>query len=381
MKKFIALLIAAAMVCCLVAVPASAEAMVTFTAGTVNDVEPGQTVSIPVSITSTEAYEAHVLRLHVLYNPEYVTVTGMTPGEVWNAMPMDATKIADYTTLSGDVALGFLCVTTGVTATGTFVNINFKVKDNCTENQPISLSVEEFTYSPLSGGITNIPFTLVPGAINLKTSEPEPTEPPVQPTEPPVQPTEPPVQPTEPPVEPTEPAEMSANFTVTPKTVAADGSTITVQLAVTGNFDAHTLNLTLDYDTAALTFVSAAPGAALQAAPMDAAVIIDGETIPGSVCLGILCPTEGFTQNGVLLEITFKVADDFKANYPDGTPLTINVSEFDNMPVGAINGVVIPNGSNGGVVIPTTGAISLIGLGILAVASGAGVVLFRKKED
>ena len=378
MKKFFALLIAAAMLCCIIAVPAAADGNVVISGANVNDVTPGDTVDFPIYIEGSD-YEAHTLRMHVLYDANNLSV----PEVIYNATTMlgsvpGGVPVVDSTTLTGDVAVALLGTTSGLTGSGTLLIVKFKVAETCTENQIVQIRVDELQNSPLGGSATPIPVTSVNGSINLKEDEPEPTETPVVPTEPPVEPTP---APTEAPVEPTEVPEMSANFSVTPKTVAADGSTITLQLMVSGYFVAHTMNVSVDYDTAALTLVNVAEGAAIAAAPADAVFTVDGETVPGSVRLGMLAPTTGFSSTGVLLEMTFKVADDFKANYPDGSPVTVNVTEFDNMPVGSINGVVIPTGSNGGVVIPPTGAISLIGLGVAAIASGAGVVLFRRKEN
>ena len=374
MKKFFALLIAAAMLCCIIAVPAAADGAVTIYGANVNDVNPGDTVQFPVYIEGSD-YEAHTTRIHVLYDANNLTATNCT-GVMYSGVTMGV-PMMDYETLPGDVATSFLGVMGGLTGSGTLFIVEFRVAETCTENQEVVIRVDEFQNSPLGGSPTPIPVTTVNGSINLKEDVPPTEVPPTElpPTE--VPPTE--VPPTE--VPPTEPGEMSANFTITPKTVAADGSTITLQLMISGNFEAHTMNLSVDYDTAALTLVNVAEGAAIASAPSDAIFTVDGETIPGSVRLAMLAPSQGFTSTGVLLEMTFKVADDFKANYPNGTPVTVNVTEFDNMPVGAINGVVIPNGADSGAVIPATGAVSLIGLGVAAIAAGAGVVLFRRKEN
>ena len=387
MKKFLALLIAAAMLFCMAVVPAAADGIVTFTAGTVNDVNPGDTVTVPVSISATGDYEAHSLTMHVRYNASALTVKSVANGEVWSNLPDDALKVKDFATNPGDVAIGITCPSDGMTGTGVFFIITFEVAATCTEDQVITVDVDLFSNYPLGGQPTDIPFAVVNGAINMAAGEPEPTEP--TPTEP--------VQPTEP--TPVDPGNMSAAFAVTPRTVAEDGDIITIALTVSGSYAAHTMNVAVDYDPDALALVEVQRGAALNNAPEDAAIIVDSDTYDDSVRLGLLAPTDAFTATGVLLVMTFEVQEGFEADYPDGTPITIAVAEFDNMPEGAATGTAIPCTVTPGIVVPknggdtpgpgpgpgpnppVTGAISFVGLGIMAIATGAGAFLFRKKED
>jgi len=389
MKKFFALLVAAAMLFCMAAIPAAADGVVTFTVGTVNNVNPGDTVTVPVSISAPGGYEAHTLTMHVQYNAEYLTVKKINNGEIWNNLPDDAMKVKDFATHPGDISIGITCPTDPMTGSGVFFTVEFEVAASCTEDQVLTVtSIELYNY-PLGGQATPIETAGVNGAINLVNTEPAPTEP--APTEP--APTEP--APTEP--TPVDPGQMSAAFSINPATtVAEDGSTITLTLYVSGSYAAHTMNVAVDYDSDALELVDVQRGAALNAAPDDAAVIVDATTVDGSVRLGLLAPTDAFTATGALLVLTFNVAEDFADEYPNGTLVTVAVPEFDNMPEGAATGTAIPCTVSSGVVMPkdnggdtpgpgpnppVTGAVSLVGLGILAIASGAGVVFFRKKED
>ena len=384
MKKFFALLVAAAMLFCMAAIPAAADGVVTFTVGTVNNVNPGDTVTVPVSISAPGGYEAHTLTMHVQYNAEYLTVTGISGGEAWSNLPDDATKVRDFATNPGDISIGFMCPTDAMTATGVFVNITFVVAENCPADQVLTVTNIELYNYPLGGQATPIETVGVNGAINLANTEPTPTEP--APTEP---------APTEP--APVDPGQMSAVFSINPATTyAEDGSTVTLTLYVSGNYAAHTMNVAVDYDSDALELVDVQRGAALNAAPEDAAVILDAATVEGSVRLGLVAPTDAFTATGALLVLTFNVAEDFADEYPNGTLVTVAVPEFDNMPEGTAVGTAIPVTVSSGVVMPkdnggdtpgpgpnppVTGAVSLVGLGVLAIASGAGVVFFRKKED
>ena len=96
-------------------------------------------------------------------------------------------------------------------------------------------------------------------------------------------------------------------------------------------------------------------------------------------------PTDGMTAEGVIANLKFKVSDKFT----EPTVIEVNVTEFGYMPVGAANAEPIPFTATNGIVTPgsvgpnppVTGAVSLAGIGVLAIATGAGVVIFRKKED
>ncbi len=190
MKRFLALILSAAMLLCLVAVPASAEGEVTFTATTVSDVNPGDTVSVDIVIGGAD-YEAHTMTMNVYYDPDCLTVMSLTNGPAMDELPSGAVPVFDYTTEPGNVALGYMCMTDGFTAHGTFVTISFLVDENCTEDQTIEVSVSGLFYSPLNGDSTSVPFATVNGAIELAEAEPDPTDP-ADPTDP-VDPTDTPV--------------------------------------------------------------------------------------------------------------------------------------------------------------------------------------------
>ena len=230
--------------------------------------------------------------------------------------------------------------------------------------------------------------------------------------------------------------------------VTADpGESVAVTVYLNGEYEAHTLNLQFNYNTEYATMTAYAPGAVLQAAQSDGAVIMpDFNTIPGSFRLGVMCPTTAMSASGTLFTATFTVAEDV----PAGTviDLEIVVTEMTYLPVGSTNGQPVPNTTeNGSITVngevpptevpptevpptevpptevpptevpptevpptevpptevpptevpptevpptevptdvptpPPTGAITLVGAGIAAIAAACGVVIFRKKED
>ena len=192
MKKFLALLISVAMVLALVAIPAAAEGEVVFTVATVNDVNPGDTVQVPITVSNMGDNEAHTLVSHLYYNADMLTVNNVANGPLLSGV----TPIIDWTTNTGDVAIGILGIMGGMTGDGVLCTVEFTVNENCTTDQPLDYEVEQFYNNPLGGEATEIPAVAVDGAININGAVPPPTE--VPPTE--VPPTE--VPPTE--VPPTE---------------------------------------------------------------------------------------------------------------------------------------------------------------------------------
>ncbi|MBR5713518.1 MAG: hypothetical protein IKX58_01830, partial [Clostridia bacterium] len=333
MKKFFALIIAVAMVLSLVAIPASAsEESVVFTVGSVSDVNPGDEVVIPISVSGH--YEAHTVMIKLFFDPENVEYVGLEKNPELNSY-------FTYEELSANadfLGIAILGLTDPFSVEGVLYNVTLKVKESCTEDQPVTLEVGDFFYSPIGQGHSSIPFTVNPdGMISLhvdpteppvEPTEPvvEPTEPVVEPTEPVVEPTEPVVEPTEPVVEPTEPA-PHAVFTMESAENVLPGSEITLAFTIEGEYEASTLYAQLNYDASVLQVVGFTQGDVLDAHE-DAIIVTDYETIPGSVRLGVILPTGSMTENGTLLNVTFKVSEDFT----EPTDIVVNINEFNFVP-------------------------------------------------
>ena len=287
MKKFLALLISAAMIFALVSIPAAADGEVLIKAGTVNDVEPGEKVTVPISLEGD--YTAHILTVDVHYDPANVTVgngLNIKAGELLPEGYADAnwlvTKTVDDT--NGVAKFGLVIGADptlpeeyqALTGSGVLFTVDFTVNENCTEDQTISLEIREFKYMPLgetSG--TPIPYTTEDGAINL-VDEPEPTEP--EPTEP--EPTEP--EPTEP--EPTEPEPVEGNkFVIGSQDDVEPGSEVTVPVNAVINDEAHILNAVIEYDADVLEVVDAVFGSLVAKKLEGAYTSIDYTTTPGKI--------------------------------------------------------------------------------------------------
>ena len=354
MKKFFALIIAVAMVLSLVAIPVSAsEESVVFTVGSVSDVNPGDEVVIPISVSGH--YEAHTVKIKLYFDPENVEYVGFEKNPELNPYFTyeELSPNADF------LAIAILGLTNPFSVEGVLYNVTLKVKESCTEDQPVTLEVGDFFYSPIGQDHTTIPYTVNPDgmiSLHVEPTEPpveptepvveptepvveptepvveptepvvEPTEPVVEPTEPVVEPTEPVVEPTEPVVEPTEPA-PHAVFTMESAENVLPGSEITLAFSIEGEYEASTLYAQLNYDASVLQVVGFTQGDVLDAHD-DAYIVTDYETIPGSIRLGVVLPTGTMTENGTLLNVTFKVSEDFT----EPTDIVVNINEFNYVP-------------------------------------------------
>ena len=237
-------------------------------------------------------------------------------------------------------------------------------------------------------------------------------EPPVPPTDAPI--TEAPI--TEAPIteapiteapitdEPVTPAPGDVIFSVGGVHYVAAGSQVSVDLTIDGEYEANGMNIWVQYDAEKLTLNSVDEGEIMKAIKdLGGMNILDFQSIPGSVRLGSMLPTDPVSGSGKIFTMNFTVAEGLE----DGTemPIEILVKEFFNMPVGGENTPIAFFAENGSIVVgeapvteapitdeptavptdapnpPITGAMSLIGVGIAAIVASAGVVIFRKKEE
>ena len=230
-----------------------------------------------------------------------------------------------------------------------------------------------------------------------------------------VEPTEPPVEPTEPPVEPTLPPIGELPSFVVDNYYAQVGDVIEIPVvlyAYEGN--AHVLNMWLDYDPAALQINSVTYGEFItNAQGLGGMVVLDYTTIPGSIRLGVVDPQNDPIPAGSEPMVIYTINATVLEGAAETNVLDITVNEFKNYPIGGTVTLLEHYVYDGAVIIgeepteppvepteppvepteppveptptpapvPGTGAATLIGLGVMALLSGAGVVLFRKKED
>ena len=206
--------------------------------------------------------------------------------------------------------------------------------------------------------------------------------------------------------EPVTPAPGDVIFSVGGVHYVAAGSQVSVDLTIDGEYEANGMNIWVQYDAEKLTLNSVDEGEIMKAIKdLGGMNILDFQSIPGSVRLGSMLPTDPVSGSGKIFTMNFTVAEGLE----DGTemPIEILVKEFFNMPVGGENTPIAFFAENGSIVVgsepivtdepgvtdeptavptdapnpPVTGAMSLIGVGIAAIVASAGVVIFRKKEE
>lgn len=131
---------------------AQGETPVIFQICSAEGVSPGDTVSLPLLIDCASGYTAHCIRLRVTFDPQMLTACSVSPGEVWNGLPMDSMKMCSLKT-PGAVDISILCPTDGMSGTGCLCYINFQVAEGCADAQFIGLEVFEFFCSPVETGL------------------------------------------------------------------------------------------------------------------------------------------------------------------------------------------------------------------------------------
>ena len=262
-------------------------------------------------------------------------------------------------------------------------------------------SIPNTPVPPTDAPITEAPITEAP-ITEAPITEAPITEAPI--TEAPI--TEAPI--TEAPItdEPVTPAPGDVIFSVGGVHYVAAGSQVSVDLTINGEYEANGMNIWVQYDAEKLTLNSVDEGEIMKAIKdLGGMNILDFQSIPGSVRLGSMLPTDPVSGSGKIFTMNFTVAEGLE----DGTemPIEILVKEFFNMPVGGENTPIAFFAENGSIVVgsepivtdepgvtdeptavptdapnpPVTGAMSLIGVGIAAIVASAGVVIFRKKEE
>ena len=407
MKKFLAMLVAAMMVLSLVAIPVLADGEVVFAVENAPaTATPGTEITVNLTVNGT--FEAHVLNMQFNYNADAFEYVSHTRGDVLNQIiDLGGTQLVDATTIPGSMRLGVMMPTAAFTQSGTICSVTLRVKEGAANGaSDLALVITEFKNFPTGGQATpianvvnNATVTITGGSIPntpVPPTEAPITEAPI--TEAPI--TEAPI--TEAPItdEPVTPAPGDVIFSVGGVHYVAAGSQVSVDLTINGEYEANGMNIWVQYDAEKLTLNSVDEGEIMKAIKdLGGMNILDFQSIPGSVRLGSMLPTDPVSGSGKIFTMNFTVAEGLE----DGTemPIEILVKEFFNMPVGGENTPIAFFAENGSIVVgsepivtdeptavptdapnpPITGAMSLIGVGIAAIVASAGVVIFRKKEE
>jgi|GEM_PF-1255493 len=135
--------------------------------------------------------------------------------------------------------------------------------------------------------------------------------------------------------EPITPAPGQVVFTVDAPEYVEAGEEFDVIVRVEGEYEAHGLNLQLNYDNANFTVLGTANGEVMdQMTALNGFALLDYTTIPGSIRLGVMMPTDPFTANGIIFTATFKASESIADGQYAFVPA---VEEFINFPLGGEN--------------------------------------------
>ncbi len=128
---------------------------------------------------------------------------------------------------------------------------------------------------------------------------------------------------------------------------AAPGELVRIPVSVSGEFEAHTLNMQVNYDQNALTVESVEYGDFLTTAQeLGAMIIVDTTTIPGSIRIGSIYPTTGATEGGVIVYVNFRVGE----AVTEDQNIDLAVTGFDYLPVGQTTADPIENTTVSGII-------------------------------
>ena len=403
-----------------------APGQVAFYVDAPESVEPGEEFQVSVRVEGE--FEAHGMHLQLNYDADNFEILGTSRGEVlMQVIELGGTQIIDYTTIPGSIRVGVIMPIDPFTENGVIFTATVKASENIPDGQYAFVPVvEEFINFPIGGETTPIDNVAIPAYVTVGEV--------VEPTPEPVEPTEEPVEPTE---EPTE--EPMARFWVDDYE-AVPGELVPITVHVEGTYLAHGLTFWLDYDAEMLTVEGYEAGDMMnEVIEIGGFNVLDYETVPGSIRFAAVAPypEQPFATNGTVFTVYFRVSED--AQVGDVYELDPMVTELVFMPEDnefyidweAISGVIVivdgepveptpepgeptpepgeptpepgeptpepgeptpepgeptpvpgePTPEPTTPPAPPTGTVALVGAGIAAVVAGAGIMLFRKKED
>lgn len=121
---------------------------------------------------------------------------------------------------------------------------------------------------------------------------------------------------------------------------AKPGDEITVDVTISGSYQAHIVNFTFEYDPEALEIIGVKQGSLLEnAASSGILVILDEKTLAsvGRIAFGVAGAVNPLEGEGELLEMKFRIKEGVTVNQQ----VKLYVSEFGNMPIGETNSTPI----------------------------------------
>lgn len=133
------------------------------------------------------------------------------------------------------------------------------------------------------------------------------------------------------------------------------GESFTITLSISGEYQAHGMNLSIEYDPNAMTLESCDQGGYLNAIRADGAVaLLDAETLApaGKIKLGVIMPSDPATGSGDVLIMRFHVNQGVTVNQQ----VIMVIHEFIYMPISAKTGTDIPFSTHNSIITLRGGA-------------------------
>lgn len=130
-------------------------------------------------------------------------------------------------------------------------------------------------------------------------------------------------------------AEAGAIFTMNDAENIAPGDTFDITLHISGDYEAHGMSLSVEFDPTALVLESCVRGDYLKRlADNDMFVVLDCQSLAnaGKIKLGILCPVEPASGEGDVFTMRFRLKEGVTVNQQ----VIMIVSELSYLPIGEI---------------------------------------------
>ena len=291
MKRLVALIVALSMVSALLSIPISAEGAPAVpcssdTSGMYADFKAYVSASVsageefPVTVEVEGAYEAHILKLHLCFDPEEFEYVSYVGGPMLDQVSeLGGVSMLTLSTVGNSLNLGIMMPINPFSGSGTLYTATFRAKRDIEFNDySFSLIITrpaDFAFFPNDG--SNTPIYDHSEEIL-----------PVNPTE-----------------------GFNARFFTRSTAKVRPGEDIEVTLNIEGVYRMTGLQIYLNYDFEAFEITEFLPGAVLNAATAAGGYRFeDYEQNPGEVSMIMLLPYADISDEGIIYTLKMHVSDD-----------------------------------------------------------------------
>lgn len=150
-------------------------------------------------------------------------------------------------------------------------------------------------------------------------------------------------------------AEEGGIFTLTDASNISPGQTFDITLSISGDYEVHGMNLSIEYDPTALVLEGCSRGEFLMGLIDDGQIVVlDAGTLAnaGMVKLAVICPSDPVTGAGELFTMHFRLKDGVTVNQQ----VIMIVREFIQLPVGSTTSTPVPFTTDNAIITVTGGS-------------------------